>query len=135
MLQPICKSDNKWPKSGVRIPTCCKMHRSTSHAILMYRRSFGTSHCGCTTWQCSSHMLRCYTPAMGHCKVPAMYQNRIGPATRCDEMDHLATILRVLEPSQLIADFFLKIAAVWPVSYPRCNVLLFSCDFHRSNSI
>ena len=58
-----------------------------------------------------------------------------GPATRCDEMDHLAAILRILEPSQPITDFFLKIAAVWPVSYPRCNVLLFSCDFHRSNSI
>ena len=39
------------PKSGAKIPTCCKMHRSTSHAILMYRRCFGTSHHRCTASQ------------------------------------------------------------------------------------
>ena len=28
------------------------MHRSTSHVTLMYHRSFGTSHHGCTASQC-----------------------------------------------------------------------------------
>ena len=59
----------------------------------------------------------------------------LGPATRCDKIDHFAAILRVLEGLQPIADFSLKIAAVWPVSYRRWNVLLFSCDFHRTNGI
>ena len=59
-----------------------------------------------------------------HCK---------GPATRCDEIDHFAAILRVLgacSPSQPIAGLSLKIAAVWPVSYPRWSIFVFSCDAH-----
>ena len=40
------------PKSGAKIPTGRKMHRSTLHAILVYHRSFGTSHRGCTASQC-----------------------------------------------------------------------------------
>ena len=42
----------------------------------------------------------------------------IGPATRCDEIDHFAAIWRVLEASQPIAGLSFKIAAVWPVCYP-----------------
>ena len=32
------------PKSGAEIQTFWKMNLSTSHAMLVYRRSFGTSH-------------------------------------------------------------------------------------------
>ena len=59
----------------------------------------------------------------------------IGPATRCDEMRHFAAILKLLEPSQPIAGISCKIAAVWPVSYPRWNVFIFSCDAHRRDSV
>ena len=54
----------------------------------------------------------------------------LGLATRCDEIDHFAAILRVLEASQTIAGISLKIAAVWPVTFPRRTVFLLSCDAH-----
>ena len=53
----------------------------------------------------------------------------IGPATRCNEMGGFPAILRFSKhrrPSQTIAGVPSKIVAVWPVSYLRWNVFIFS---------
>ena len=60
----------------------------------------------------------------------------IGPATRCDKTGHISVILgfwKHRRPSQTIAGVSSKIAAVWPVSYSRWNVFIFSCDVHRTD--
>ena len=50
MIQTYWKSDNI-PESGEKLPTCWKMHRSTSQPILLHRRAFRTSHRRCAASQ------------------------------------------------------------------------------------
>ena len=89
------------------------------------------SHFNFEIWQCRMSLSLIFS------NVACRYQVKpIGPATRCDEIDHFAAILRVLGASQPIAAHrrsILKITAVWPVSYSRWNVFIFSCDVHRGD--
>ena len=86
----------RWVCQAFWIPTCWyrQRKRSTQREWLCaveYRLNLNVI-CGSLI----SHTLQYCTPAMGRSK---------GPATRCDEIDHFAAILMVLEASQTTADY------------------------------